>query len=168
MPGGPKAHNTMYYWLKQRQVRRLVREHKQGPKDRIGLVTGIRKEESERRMASVMAVPVHRIGAQVWINPILDWTRINCNAFMLDEDLERNPVVDLLHRSGECLCGALAHRSEIKDIEGWFPETAQEIREYETLARENGHLEDVWAGRLTVNRQQMRFDHPLCIGCEST
>lgn len=27
-------------------------------------------------------------------------------------------------------------------------------------------LEDVWAGRLTVNRAQLRFDHPLCIGCE--
>src|SRR5438105_52319 len=51
-PHGPKSHNTMYYWLKQRQVRRLVKQHKQGRFDRIGLVTGIRVAESARRMQS--------------------------------------------------------------------------------------------------------------------
>jgi 3'-phosphoadenosine 5'-phosphosulfate sulfotransferase (PAPS reductase)/FAD synthetase len=166
MPGGPKAHNTTYYWLKQRQVRRLVREHKTGRKDRVALVTGIRTSESERRMAAVMAIPVHRIGAQLWVNPIIDWMSADCHEFMEAEGLARNPVVDLLHRSGECLCGALAHRSEINDIRGWFPETAQEISEYEELARSHGHLEDVWAGRLNVNRQQLRFDHQLCSSCE--
>jgi 3'-phosphoadenosine 5'-phosphosulfate sulfotransferase (PAPS reductase)/FAD synthetase len=167
MPGGPKAHNTMYYWLKQRQVRRLVREHKTGPKDRIALVTGIRVGESQRRMVSAMAMPVHRIGAQVWVNPILEWTKADCNDFIETEGLVRSPVVDTLHRSGECLCGALAHTSEIIDIRAWFPEVAEEIADYEELARQHGHLEDVWAGRLTVNRQQLRFDHPLCVGCES-
>jgi 3'-phosphoadenosine 5'-phosphosulfate sulfotransferase (PAPS reductase)/FAD synthetase len=167
MPAGPKAHNTTYYWLKQRQVRRLVREHKQGRNGRIVLATGIRTAESERRMAAVMSVPVHRIGAQVWVNPILDWTKADCHDFMESEGLKRNRVVDLLHRSGECLCGALARRSEFKDIEGWFPLVAQEIRGYERLAAENGHLEDRWASRLTVNRQQMRFDHPLCSSCEA-
>jgi hypothetical protein len=86
---------------------------------------------------------------------------------MQREGLRRNKVVDLLHRSGECLCGALAHRSEFKDIQGWFPLTAQEIHTYERLAEDNGHLENLWAGRLTVNRQQMRFDHPLCSSCEA-
>lgn len=165
MPGGPKAHNTMYYWLKQRQVRRLVREHKQGRHGRVALVTGIRTAESERRMAAVMSVPVHRIGAQVWVNPILDWTRTDCHAHMDFEGLPRNPVVDLLHRSGECLCGSLAHRSELADIRGWFPDVAREIEQYEQLARDHGHLEDVWAGRLTVNRQQLRFDLPMCSDC---
>lgn len=167
MPGGPKAHNTMYYWLKQRQVRRLVAEHKQGRHGRVVLVTGIRTDESERRMSAVMSVPIHRIGAQVWVNPILEWSKGDCQDFMEREGLKRNRVVDLLHRSGECLCGALAHRSEFKDIAGWFPLVAQEIHTYERLAEEHGHLEDVWAGRLTVNRQQLRIDHPLCVGCES-
>jgi 3'-phosphoadenosine 5'-phosphosulfate sulfotransferase (PAPS reductase)/FAD synthetase len=167
MPGGPKAHATMYYWLKQRQVRRLVAEHKVGRHGRIGLVTGIRQAESERRMASVMAVPVHRIGAQVWINPILDWTRVDCGRLIADEGLERNPVVDLLHRSGECLCGALAHHSEIAEIERWYPDTAARLHELEQVARANGHLEDVWAGRLHgVNREQLRLPAgPLCQDC---
>lgn len=167
MPVGPKAHNTTYYWLKQRQVRRLVRDHKQAHNDRIVLVTGIRSSESERRMNAVLSVPVRRFGAQVWVNPILDWSKADCHKFMYRHGLPRNPVVDLLHRSGECLCGALAHHSEMADIEGWFPDAAAEIHECERLARENGHIEDVWARRLrNINRQQLRIDHPLCVGCE--
>lgn len=166
MPGGPRAHNTMYYWLKQRQVRRLVREHKQGHDGRVVLVTGIRTQESERRMQSAMAVPVHRLGAQVWVNPILAWSKIDCNEFLASEGLDRNPVVDLLHRSGECLCGALAHHSEMRDIEAWYPATAATLHEYEQLARDRGHLEDVWAGRLTVHRQQLRLGlQHLCQDC---
>jgi 3'-phosphoadenosine 5'-phosphosulfate sulfotransferase (PAPS reductase)/FAD synthetase len=167
MPGGPKAHNTTYYWLKQRQVRRLVREHKQGPRGRVALVTGIRSSESERRMSAAMAKPCYRIGAQVWINPILAWSKADCHDFMEAEGLRRNTVVDLLHRSGECLCGALAHRSEMREIEWAFPDAAKELHAYEQLARDNGHLEDIWAGRLTVNRAQLRFDHPLCVGCQA-
>lgn len=167
MPAGPKAHNTTYYWLKQRQVRRLVAEHKQGRHGRVVLVTGIRKQESERRMSAVMSVPVHRIGAQVWVNPILEWSKADCQDFMEAEGLKRNRVVDLLHRSGECLCGALARRSELKDIEGWFPLTAQEIYTYERLAEEHGHRDDRWAVRQNVSKEQMRFDQPLCVGCVS-
>jgi len=167
MPAGPKAHNTTYYWLKQRQVRRLVAEHKQDRNGRIVLVSGIRLQESERRMSSVMAKPVHRIGAQVWVNPILEWSKTDCNRHMESEGLKRNPVVDLLHRSGECLCGALAQASEIRDIETWFPRAAAEIHACEDLARDSGHIEDVWARRLrNVSRQQLRIDHPLCQSCE--
>ena len=169
MPGGPKAHNAMYYYLKQRQVRRLVREHKRDRNDRIVLVTGIRRAESERRMAAVMSVPCHRIGAQVWVNPILDWTKLDCGRFIEQEGLARNAVVDLLHRSGECLCGALAHHSEMALIEEWFPQEAEVLHGYEQLARDNGHLEDVWAGRLTgVSRDQLRLPSlPLCTSCEA-
>lgn len=166
MPGGPKAHSTMYYWLKQRQVRRLVREHKQGIHGRVALVTGIRVAESERRMASVMAQPVHRIGAQVWVNPILDWTKTDCHDYMEAEGLDRNLTVDLLHRSGECLCGALAHYSEIREIERWFPEEAAVLHGYEELAFQNGHPENVWGARLPdkISRAQL----PLCVSCEAS
>lgn len=167
MPAGPKAHNTTYYWLKQRQVRRLVAEHKQGRGGRVLLITGIRKQESARRMASVMAVPQHRIGAQVWVNPILHWLKADCHDFIEAKGLKRNPVVDLLHRSGECLCGALARRAEFADIEAWYPETAGEIRDYEQLAESLGHRDDRWAVRQNVSKEQLRFDHPLCVGCES-
>lgn len=165
-PGGPRSHNTMYYWLKQRQVRRLVREHKQGRHGRVVLVTGIRAEESERRMASVMAQPVYRVGAQVWVNPILDWTGVDCGRLIEARGLERNEVVDLLHRSGECLCGALAHAREIREIERWFPETAARIHRLEAEVQARGIAASVWAGRLHgVSSRQTAM--PLCSSCEA-
>lgn len=168
MPAGPKAHNTMYYWLKQRQIRRLVREHKQGPTDRIALVTGIRKSESTRRKMAVMSVPIYREWATLWVNPILTWTGADCNDFIEAEGLARNRVVDLLHRSGECLCGAMAVQAELRDIQAWFPKVAAEIRGYEALAREQGHIEDAWARPLRkISRDQLRFDMPLCTSCVS-
>jgi 3'-phosphoadenosine 5'-phosphosulfate sulfotransferase (PAPS reductase)/FAD synthetase len=144
MPGGPKAHN---------------------PKDRIALVTGIRLKESERRMGAGISIPVRRQGAQLWVNPILDWTKADCHDFMEARGLERNRVVDLLHHSRECLCGALSHRSEMQEIETWYPAEAKMLHDYEQLARDHGHLEDVWAGRLREHRQQLRMNLELCQDC---
>ena len=89
-------------WLKQRQVRRLVAEHKQHRHDRIVLVTGIRLQESERRMAAAISVPVRRSGAQVWVSPILVWSKRECHDYIRHRGSSATQVVDLLHRSGEC------------------------------------------------------------------
>ena len=165
MPGGPEQHNITYFWLKQRAIRRLVREHKVGPRGRIGLVTGIRTEESTRRMTSVMAKPVHRIGGQVWINPILDMTALECGRYIEAAGLRRNPVVDKLHRSGECLCGSLAHHSELEEIAFWYPAVAARIKaqEQECFARD---LPSRWGGaqRLVVPPKEQDW-LPLCRSC---
>lgn len=146
-PSGPKSHNSMYYYLKQRQVRRLVREHKQGRFGRVGLVTGIRLDESQRRMGAGISVPERREGAQVWLNPILYWTAFKVSQFIDSEWLKRNQVVDTLHRSGECLCGALARPDEIRDIEIWYPKVAERIHALEAQARELGLASTTWANR---------------------
>lgn len=135
-PGGPKSHMRFYYYLKQRGIDRVVREHKTGPKDRIGLVTGIRRNESVRRMAGAFAEPAQREGAKLWLNPILDWTDADKNAYMAEYDLPRNPVVDLLHRSGECLCGAFTRKGEFREIELWYPDTAAYIKDLEGQVQE--------------------------------
>lgn len=165
-PRGPKSHNTMYYWLKQRQVRRLIREHKTHRFDRIGLATGIRIQESQRRMAAALSVPVRREGAQVWLSPILDWSALQCSEFMAEQNLKRNQVVDLLHRSGECLCGALAHHTELKEIELWYPEAAGEIRKLQDECVERGLKCSRWA---TISSKQPNLNQktlPLCVGCQ--
>lgn len=165
-PCGPQSHNTTYYWLKQRSIRRLVQEHKRDYKDRIGLVTGIRVNESERRMGSGISVPVRCEGAKVWINPILDWTNRDKNAYMEAHDLPRNQVVDTLHRSGECVCGALARREELREIEAWYPETAERIHALERKAKAAGLDDHFWAMRSPVSAHQLDFDLPLCHSCE--
>jgi 3'-phosphoadenosine 5'-phosphosulfate sulfotransferase (PAPS reductase)/FAD synthetase len=163
-PSGPKSHNAMYYWLKQRQVRRLVREHKQGLFGRVVLVTGIRLDESVRRMGAGIAVPVRRQGAQVWENPILYWTAFKVSQFIDSEGLKRNEVVDVLHRSGECLCGALAHRDEIRLIEMFYPAAAERIHDLEREAAELG-LPARWAAKSKRTTAEIR-GLELCHSCQ--
>lgn len=167
-PGGARSHMRYYYYLKQRAIDRVVREYKQGPKDRIGLVSGIRADESVRRMMGTFAQPTFREGGKLWLNPILDWTEKDKNAYMREYDLPRNPVVDTLHRSGECLCGALTAKDEFREIELWYPEAAQRIEELEaSVQAEHPDLKEgcFWGRRgERENPDQLHF-LPMCVSC---
>lgn len=167
-PGGSKSHMRFYYYLKQRSIERVVREHKQHRRDRIGLVSGIRADESVRRMSGTFAEYAHRDGAQLWLNPILDWTDRDKNAYMEAHDLPRSIVVDTLHRSGECLCGAFTAKDEFRDIELWYPEAAQRIKDLEARVQEEHP--DLEVGRYwgrrgeRENPDQLHF-LPMCVAC---
>lgn len=135
MPG-PGAHGMCYQWLKERALRKIIRDHKTKRMQRVALITGVRSQESTRRMGHVE--PIQRLGAWVWIAPIHDWTKLDCTDYIKAIGLPRSPVVDLIHMSGECLCGAFARDGELQEIEMWFPGTAERIREFEEIARKNG------------------------------
>jgi hypothetical protein len=45
----------------------------------------------------------------------------------------RNRASDLIHMSGECLCGAFAAPGERAEIDAWFPTALDEVRELEAL-----------------------------------
>jgi len=163
MPGGPAQHGIMYQRLKDDQVRAVVRRFKRRRGDTVGLVTGIRQHESERRMR-VHPSPVIRERAQLWINPILSWTATDVSNYMSAVGLPRNPVVDNLHRSGECLCGALANPEELDWIAFWYPEVARRIR-----ALERGGFERQLPYRWGTKPSQPFDDKqpmlPLCQDC---
>lgn len=164
-PRGPKSHNSMYWYLKQKSLDKLIRETKSDRKDRVLLVTGIRVEESVRRMNAAISVPMRRDGASVWVNPILDWTGVDCSRFIDDAGLKRNPVVDLLHRSGECLCGALAGEEEIHEIDLWFPEAGKRIHDLEAKARACGLKNTRWASAKKWGDVEA-LTLPMCASCE--
>lgn len=176
---GPAQHGLMYQRLKERCLRQLVREAKQDFHDRIGLVTGVRSDESLRRMRHVDRI--QRDGAQVWAAAIWNWSKIECANFSFKErGLERNPVVDLIHMSGECLCGAFARPGEMQEIEGWFPAHADWLHELERKVAEKGLRAWRWGVRPPrIHREQMAMDFGadwddaplpgmLCVGCENT
>ncbi|HEX7720481.1 MAG TPA: phosphoadenosine phosphosulfate reductase family protein [Woeseiaceae bacterium] len=159
---GPGGHKFMYTRLKERCVRQLVREHKQSRFDRIGLVTGVRLSESTRRMGFVE--PIQRSGAQLWIAPILHWTDEDKDEYMRVCNLPRNPVVDTICMSGECLCGAFARKEEMVELELFFPETAAEIHALEQEARAKGvHCE--WGKRPAGSRGEATKGGMLCASC---
>lgn len=123
---GPGHHTKMYNRLKERQIRRLVRDHKTKWNDKIMLIAGCRSQESQRRMRNTE--PVQKEAARIWVNPIHDFSKTDCGRVIAYAGLQRSPVVDRIHKSGECLCGAFAEPGELAELEMWYPEVAAEIK----------------------------------------
>ena len=165
-PSGPKSHSSMYWYLKQRPLDALIRETKHKRGDNVALVTGIRVSESVRRMGAGISVPIRRDDhCRVWVNPILDWTAADCLDYMAAQGLRRSPVVDLLHRSGECLCGALARSEEIHEIDLWYPDAGKRIHDLEERAVACGLKHTRWADRRAWG-DAVPLTLPMCASCE--
>lgn len=163
---GPSAHQYMYNNLKLRQVERLVREHRGKRGRKVMLITGVRIEESSRRMGTVKDIQVPpKGGGQVWVAPMLHHTSQDQHDYMAMHGLPRNPVKDKLCMSGECLCGAFAHKGELQEIEFWYPAVAARIKRLEQRVLAKYGQCSGWEGSdfgIHDDRQQML---PLCAGC---
>ncbi len=126
----------MYNRLKERCLRQLTREYKTRQADKVVLVTGIRRHESRRRMGYVE--PIQPDDSRVSVAPLLHWTHDDNHDYLAAHRLPRNPVVERLCMSGECLCGAFARKGELDEIAFWYPEVAARIRMIEARAQEAG------------------------------
>lgn len=133
---GAHHHRKMYNRLKERQLERLCREYGITSKAPGLFVTGCRSQESTRRMGNVKRIDDQ--GRMVWAAPFREMDALECSEYMKENGLPRNPVKDLIHMSGECLCGAFAHKGELAEIELWFPETAAEIKRIQQRVYEAG------------------------------
>lgn len=162
MPGGPQ-HEYVYHILKSQQIQRLIRDHKTHRYDRIGLVTGVRKQESSRRMRLHPHL-VKQEGVKVWVHPNLDASGLDVSRYVDAAGLKRNPVVDKLHRSGECLCGALARPEELDEIAFWYPEVAARIRSIEHECFKRG-LPHRWGSAKSQPISDAQPMLPLCQSC---
>jgi len=167
---GPAAHFRMYIRLKERPLEAFVRSQKRHRHDRLVLSTGARRIESERRMGHVQ--PIRRDGVKLWVNPIHDWTKAQCIDLIAARGARRNPVVELLHMSGECLCGCFAKPQELNEIGLWFPHVKARIDALEEEIRaaglkacrwgmrppsSHGHAGRDSAGRISELCQQCEF-----------
>lgn len=169
---GPASHRYMYVKLKERCLDQLMREHKQFYRDRIMLVTGVRKQESTRRMGHVL--PVHRDGAAVWTSPLLNWSKMEIMECLERYALPRNEVVDKTHKSGECLCGAFAHKGELEEISFWYPSVGCRLKALQEQVR-NAGFPWGWeqkppAAYLEEKRGQLPFPglSYLCSSCDAS
>ena len=166
---GPGHHFKMYQRLKERGLRQVKRDLVQNPrKERVLFLAGRRRDESQRRMN----VPeMERQGSVVWVSPLVNWTKQDLNTYrMVNDDVPRNPVSDMLHMSGECLCGAFAHSGELEEIGFWFPDTKARIEELQEKVQAAGHPEKRcrwgWGGG-TQPSDKVRQSGPLCTSCDS-
>lgn len=123
---GPHGHGMMYARLKERALHSLARTSgascRGKTKRRIMLISGCRSIESTRRMGNVEEVQVD--GRRIWTAPIHDWTKYDTSLCLEYANQPRNEVVDLIHKSGECLCGAFAKPGELEELKLW-PQTRE-------------------------------------------
>ncbi len=162
---GPAMHTKMYNRLKERPLRQMFRDLDRLPKDKVLLVTGVRSKESLRRLRHVEPLQMWE-GTKVWVAPLWRFSKEHINEYVEREKLPRNLVVDLLHKSGECLCGAFAHPGEKEEIRFWFPEVARRLDLLEEEVRACG-FEWGWGQRPPRrNRNARRANESiLCASC---
>jgi 3'-phosphoadenosine 5'-phosphosulfate sulfotransferase (PAPS reductase)/FAD synthetase len=115
---GPPGHSIMYRALKENAMMRVRADLLKGKKkSRVIFIAGIRQAESTRR---AKRPAVSRDGNTVWASPLLDWKKTDLNTYRrLHKDMPHNEITDLIHMSGECLCGAFAHENELEELEFW-------------------------------------------------
>lgn len=135
---GAGQHSTMYNRLKERPLRQAIRELKRGRNDKTMLITGVRSQESKRRTKHVEKFQIWE-GTKVWVAPIWQFSKGDVNNYIKDNLLSRNEVVDHLHSSGECLCGAYAHEGEKEEIRLFFPEMGLYLDQLEEKVHQEGY-----------------------------
>lgn len=165
---GPGKHIYPYSALKERQVERLVREHKQERTDRIALLTGVRAAESMRRMGKMSAI--ERKGAQVWVAPLLHWSNEAMREYREKFKLPQSDVAALIHRSGECNCGAFAAPGEREMLASLYPEFEAWISDLERRAEAAGAINCRWGKRPPASQIPGQLElapGPMCVGCSA-
>lgn len=174
VPGGfPGAalHSIYYRELKDRRVADLMRFIKRdAPRSaQVMLVSGIRKQESQRRMG--YANEINKQRAQVWVNPLLHQTKDDCLDLIELGNLPRNPASITIHMSGECLCGAMNSPGELDEIRFWFPKTATLIDLITDQVVRAGYpwgwdeKRPAWVKALADGQRPLFDFMPLCVGC---
>jgi len=164
---GPAQHWRMYIQLKERCFRQLKREHNPRTRKKLGFVSGVRAQESTRRMVNTGKENWSVQGREVWINPIIDWSSTDKNTYINEHNLPRNQVTENLCMSGECLCGAFAKPGELDEIRYWYPKAADEIDRIAEKVKEAGkHC--VWGTRPPKSgaKERKTPSLPLCTSCE--
>lgn len=169
--GFPKqaAHSWIYRYLKHHPLSRFTTELSS---DHPKYYTGVRRDESQRRMKTVTAEHQER-DRWTWVAPIMDFTADDIETYIAEHNLPRNPVVENIGRSGECFCGAYADRvSELVELEKSYPDHAQWIIDLEervqgkigtdedycywgSVGTESELVDDVIDGTMDINEETL-------------
>lgn len=163
---GPGHHFKMYQRLKERSLRRVRNYLVTNRNERVVFVAGRRRSESRRRAN----IPPHeRQGSIVWVSPMIHWTKMDLNTYRSLYRLPHNKVTDLLHMSGECLCGSFAHAGELEEINEWFPDVVAHIRSLEERIADRKDIPErrkKWGWGASSNSTASKVG-PLCSSCDA-
>jgi 3'-phosphoadenosine 5'-phosphosulfate sulfotransferase (PAPS reductase)/FAD synthetase len=122
---GSTAHTNAYHILKATHYRKFVSSIRQRRRNfKVLLLNGARLQESKNRKHNLKEIfnidPAAK--SNVWVNLIHDWSKIDCLDFLQDNKVKLNQVTQLIHRSGECMCGTMQSLEDRKEASLWFPD----------------------------------------------
>jgi 3'-phosphoadenosine 5'-phosphosulfate sulfotransferase (PAPS reductase)/FAD synthetase len=170
---GPAMHTRCYKALKESQLRVLLRESKVGHsrRARVLFLSGVRRAESRRR-ANRPAIDRLRGTAAVFVNPLISWTDLDMLRYRRRHRIPESDAAALMHRSGECNCGAFASAAQERaTLKALYPDFFAGIEALEVEAEAAGLRWCRWGGydrdgnRATdVARQAPGL---LCEACDS-
>lgn len=170
---GPGHHFKMFQRLKERVIEAVQRDLVSNPyRERVVFLAGRRRDESARR-ANIPAM--ERTGSRVYVSPLINWTKADLTTYRLIQgDVPVNEVSDLIHMSGECLCGSFATAGEREEVGYWFPEVFEEIAELEAEIADRDDIPEhrkTWGwgadpAVLRATRTKASKVGALCSSCE--
>jgi len=172
------AHEFAYHVLKREHFKKAISQNIRHRKHNrnVLLINGARAQESTKRKQTIGSMPIRADGPNIWVNIINDWFTIERNEFL--EDYERNPIYDILHRSGECLCGCTQYpyQETRKEASYWFPAWGKWLDNLEQRACERGFCwkwgEDLPPDVKAKKKRKKAVDNgqssfmPMCHSCE--
>jgi 3'-phosphoadenosine 5'-phosphosulfate sulfotransferase (PAPS reductase)/FAD synthetase len=170
---GAMSHRFMYINLKQRAMEAFMRDFKTARYDRIALLTGVRYSESIRRMGN--SKPVSRVGSQVWVAPLIDFSNMEMHEYREQYSVQMSEASRTLHMSGDCLCGAYAQPGELAMVDLFHPDIAKRIRALQERVAEANvwrvkhdqpPIPATWGWEHNDPSQRpAEAPGPLCVGC---
>lgn len=167
---GKGQHGKAYSRLKERQIEALLKRCKVGHhrNSRVLFLSGIRRAESLRR-AKRESITKKR--AAIFCNPLIDWTNEDMRAYRRAHQIPESDAAALLHRSGECNCGAFANAADERAmLAACAPLLMSRIEALETRAEAQGVRWCRWGGYdLDGNQAAGDADEggDLCSSCDA-
>ena len=171
---GPGHHFKMFQRLKERVIEQIQRELVTNPrKERVLFLAGRRRDESQRR-ANIPEM--ERTGSRVYVSPLVNWTKLDLATYRLmmreTDPVPVNEVSDLIHMSGECLCGSFASAGERDEVGYWFPEVFEEIAALEVLIADRDDIPEYrktwgWGADPETLRASRTKPSPVGLMCSS-
>lgn len=163
---GSGIHTIQYQKLKGRQIQRLAARV-----DKLHCWTGVRKLESDRRMANVEPESEQIEGRWTWHAPILDWSKRDCVAYIRRYELPCSDLWDEpFSRSGDCFCGCYAAPEEKLDTAAAGCHDVVRYLDALEQQADHGDERDLWAngGASRSEIREARLDEDqltLCSTC---
>jgi 3'-phosphoadenosine 5'-phosphosulfate sulfotransferase (PAPS reductase)/FAD synthetase len=114
----------------------LLRESKVGHsrRARVLFLSGVRRAESRRR-ANRPAIDRLRGTAAVFVNPLIEWTDLDMRRYRRRHRIPESDAAALMHRSGECNCGAFASAAQERaTLKALYPDFFRGIEALEAEA----------------------------------